>query len=74
MDISQVEGRFFVRVQGTPEEKADWVKTLFGDVQIRQLADLPGEFGFVTPVMTEAQYQEKAGQLDGIISMIRARI
>ena len=74
MDISQVEGRFFVRVHGTPEEKADWVKTLFGDVQIRQLADLPGEFGFVTPVMTEAQYQEKAGQLDGIISMIRARI
>lgn len=74
MDISQVEGRFFVRVQGTQEEKADWVKTLFGDVQIRQLADLPGEFGFVTPVMTEAQYQEKAGQLDGIISMIRARI
>lgn len=74
MDISQVEGRFFVRVQGTPEEKADRVKTLFGDVQIRQLADLPGEFGFVTPVMTEAQYQEKAGQLDGIISMIRARI
>ena len=74
MDISQVEGRFFVRVQGTPEEKADKVKTLFGDVQIRQLADLPGEFGFVTPVMTEAQYQEKAGQLDGIISMIRARI
>lgn len=74
MDISQVEGRFFVRVQGTPEEKADWVKTLFGDVQIRRLADLPGEFGFVTPVMTEAQYQEKAGQLDGIISMIRARI
>ena len=74
MDISQVEGRFFVRVQGTPEEKADTVKALFGDVQIRQLADLPGEFGFVTPVMTEAQYQEKAGQLDGIISMIRARI
>ena len=74
MDISQVEGRFFVRVQGTPEEKADRVKTLFGDVQIRQLADLPGEFGFVTPVMTEAQYQEKAGQLDGIISMIRAGI
>lgn len=74
MDISQVEGQFFVRVQGTPEEKADRVKTLFGDVQIRQLADLPGEFGFVTPVMTEAQYQEKAGQLDGIISMIRARI
>ena len=74
MDISQVEGRFFVRVQGTPEEKADWVKMLFGDVQIRRLADLPGEFGFVTPVMTEAQYQEKAGQLDGIISMIRARI
>ena len=74
MDISQVEGRFFVRVQGTPEEKADKVKALFGDVQIRQLADLPGEFGFVTPVMTEAQYQEKAGQLDGIISMIRARI
>ena len=60
MDISQVEGRFFVRVQGTPEEKADKVKALFGDVQIRQLADLPGEFGFVTPVMTEAQYQEKA--------------
>lgn len=74
MDISQVKGRFFVRVQGTPEEKESKVKELFGEAQIWQLADMPEEFAFVTPVMTEAQYKEKAGQLDGIISMIRARI
>ncbi|MGI6010216.1 MAG: homoserine dehydrogenase [Ruminococcus sp.] len=74
MDISQVEGRFFVRVEGVSEEKEGRVKELFGDVKIYQLEDLPGEFAFVTPVMTEEQYKEKAGQLDGIISMIRARI
>lgn len=74
MDISQVKGRFFVRVQGTPAEKESKVKELFGEAQIWQLADMPEEFAFVTPVMTEAQYKEKAGQLDGIISMIRARI
>lgn len=74
MDISRVKGRFFVRVQGTPAEKESKVKELFGEAQIWQLADMPEEFAFVTPVMTEAQYKEKAGQLDGIISMIRARI
>ncbi|MGI6007048.1 MAG: homoserine dehydrogenase [Ruminococcus sp.] len=74
MDIGDVEGRFFVRVKGTPEEKGGKIKELFGDVDIRQLEDLPGEFAFVTPVMTENSYKDKAGRLDGIISMIRARI
>ena len=65
-DVSAVENKFFVRTT----ETADAVKAVFGDVQV--MDDVAaGELGFVTEVMTEAAYQEKAAKLNGIVSMIR---
>ena len=73
MDISQVEERFFVRMKGSVAADGQKVKELFGDAAFVEADDLEGEFAFVTGVMTEAAYQEKAQHADGIISMIRAR-
>lgn len=74
VDISQVEGRFFVRLKGDQTARMAEVETAFGQVEVIQLADEADEFAFITPVMTEANYHEKAKQMDGIIAMIRARV
>jgi len=62
--IGQMTHRFFVRTTAGAED----VK-VFGDVEIID-AGIVGELGFVTPVMSEAEYAKKAEGLD-IISMIR---
>lgn len=73
VDISQVEGRFFVRIKGTKVRRIEEVNHRFGQVQTIELPDEPDEFAFITPTMTEADYHAKAEQTDGIIAMIRAR-
>lgn len=62
--VSEMRHRFFVRVKGN----ADAAK-VFGDVEIVD-AGVKGEIGFVTPVMSEAEYAEKAKALN-VVSMIR---
>ncbi len=74
MDIKDVTNRFFVRVDGTKSEKEALIQAQFGEVEFVEIPELAGEFAFVTPVLTEAAYNEKAEKLDGIISMIRVRI
>ena len=70
LEISPIDGavrRFFVRMEQTPQEQ---IEAVFGEVSM--FADVvPGECGFVTEEMTEAAYQEKAGQFGNILSMIR---
>lgn len=62
--VSEMTHRFFVRTTASAED----VK-VFGDVEIID-AGIVGELGFITPVMSEAEYAAKAEGLD-IISMIR---
>ena len=43
-------------------------------VEIVNLKKLPGEFAFVTSVMKQAEYKEKAARLNGkVVSMIRVK-
>lgn len=71
MELDEVEGRFFVRVKGMTVEQ---VKSVFGEVEIINLKQLPGEFAFITTRMTQGKYREKAVQLNGgIHSMIRVK-
>ena len=71
MDLSQVEGRFFVRVK---EATVEQVKDIFEDVQIVNLKQLPGEFAFITSKMKQGEYQEKVKKLNGkVITMIRVK-
>ena len=64
--IDRTSRRFFVRV---PLEKENEAIHVFERVSVIE-ADVPGEFGFITDEMTEAEFNEKAGKL-GIISRIR---
>ena len=71
MPSEDIERRFFVRISGAKEERYSEVASVFGPVEPVTLEGLDGEFGFVTDVMTEREYKEKAAKLDGIVHMIR---
>jgi homoserine dehydrogenase len=73
MDIKNVESRFFVRMQGGYTENLQKVKEVFGTIDSKVLAEVGGEFGFITEKMTEAEYLEKAAKFDNILGMIRVR-
>ena len=64
--MEDAERKFFVRVKDADEAK---VKAAFGDVKMLQ-AIKDSETAFVTPVMTEKAYKEKAAGFD-VLSMIR---
>lgn len=64
--IDEASRRFFVRAASEKEKEAIAV---FGSVRVVE-ADVPGEFAFVTDVMTEKEFNEKAQKI-GIISRIR---
>ncbi len=70
--VAETEKQFFVRMTGDARDRED-VEKVFGAISIVQ-ADLPDEYGFITPVMSEARFQECAAQLeDKILGMIRIR-
>lgn len=72
-DISNSSRKFFVRVKGTPETELAKVQAVFGNVQPVIVADVDGEFGFVTEEMTEAEYKAKAESFGEVLGMIRVR-
>lgn len=72
-DISNSEKQFFVRVKGNPEEDLEKVEKIFGKAEPIVLPELKGEFGFITEVMSEAAYEEKAKQYGEVINRIRVR-
>lgn len=69
VDYRNADNRFFIR---TTDDEAD-VKAVFGDVEQIIAEGVDGETGFVTGVMTEADYEEKAAKLPGILQMIRVK-
>ena len=68
---TEITRRFLVRIQGNQAELADCIQKDFGEVQYVNLEELSGEFGFVTPVMTEGAYLEKAKNYPQICHMLR---
>ena len=74
MDISQVTNRFFVRVAGSRAEKFKKIEAVFGKVEPVSISSLTEEFAFITEEIEEAEYKERAEKIEGIISMIRAKI
>jgi len=74
MDIGAVKNRFFIRIKGEKAQRLPEVQKVFGEVETFELPDVEGEFAFISSKMSEADYQEKATKVDGIITMIRARM
>ena len=64
----EVERSFFVRAKAGTEEQ---VAKLFDDPKLLHVDGADQEFGFVTPVMTEKEFEEKTAQMDGFITRIR---
>lgn len=65
-----VERKFFVRVDET-KTSPEAVEKVFGQTQILRVEGLKDEFGFVTPVMAEKTFEEKADILGGVVTRIR---
>jgi len=65
-DISGIERSFFVRVKGDAAQAAQ----VFVNVEMID-AGIPGECGFITGVMTEKEFEEKANSIDGLINRVR---
>lgn len=71
-DIKDSENRYFVRLSGAGQEEA--VKAVFGDVQFVHIEEVPNETAFLTPVMTEREYDEKIAGFDTVMNRIRAEL
>jgi homoserine dehydrogenase len=66
-DYRENETRFFVRTKASKEE----ISKTFGSVEFIDLPQLADEIGFVTEVMSEEIYEEKAAKLSSLLQMIR---
>ena len=67
-----VKRRFFVRMKGEADQMLHALTEKFGNVEIIKPDRITGEFGFITDVMPEGAYEEKAKAFeDSILSMIR---
>lgn len=67
VDMKQSQSRFFVRTNDTKES----VSSVFGDVEWIEAPEVTGEIGFLTAVMTEGEYEEKAAGLKDVLQRIR---
>lgn len=70
-DKANSKRRFFVRMEGDENELRDKIERYFGKVQIVKVPELSGEFGFVTPIMMEGDYDTRVKAFPGIRHMIR---
>ena len=72
LSIDQIKRRFFFRVKADGEAKA---RALFGEgIQEIRLPSAEQEYGFITPVMTEAAFADSYGKLDGVTVGVRLRL
>lgn len=71
-DKGDAKRRFFIRMKGSVEDMLPDLKYSFGEVEVIRVEDLEDEFGFITPVMMEGDYDTRANRYKGqILHMIR---
>ncbi len=71
-DKSDAKRRFFIRMKGDVDEMLPKLQYSFGDVDIVKVPELEGEFGFITPIMMEGDYDTRAARFgEQILHMIR---
>ena len=68
--IDNVSRKFFVRADKSKADE-EKVKEVFGNVEFVSVASITDEVAFVTEVMTEKEFKEKAESLNAVISRIR---
>ena len=71
-DKADSKRRFFVRIKGKEEELVPQLKESYGEIEVVKVPELEGEFGFVTPVMMEGDYETRSKVYkEEIVLMIR---
>ena len=70
-NVGSVKRSFFVRVSGSEDSKLPEVKKLFGEVRTVKVPGLVDEFGFITEVMSEDDFDKGYEKLNGAITRIR---
>lgn len=71
-DKADAKRRFFVRMKGDADEMLPKLQYSFGEIELVKVPELTGEFGFVTPVMMEGDYDTRATRFgEQILHMIR---
>ena len=71
-DKADAKRKFFIRMKGDVTEMLPKLQYSFGEVEIVKVPDLEGEFGFITPVMMEGDYDTRAARFgEQILHMIR---
>lgn len=71
-DKGDAKRRFFIRMKGDEEEMRKDLEYSFGEIEIVKVPGLEGEFGIVTPVMMEGDYDTRANRYKNqILHMIR---
>lgn len=72
-DKADTKKKYFVRMKGNAEELKASLEAVFGKIEVITLSDKPEEFGFVTEVMSEGAYEERAAKFPQICQMIRVK-
>lgn len=71
-DKGDAKRRFFIRMKGNADEMLPKLEDSFGEVEIVHADGLDGEFGFITRVMMEGDYDTRAKRYKNqILHMIR---
>ena len=71
-DKADSKRRFFVRIKGKEEDLVPQLKESYGEIEVVKVPELEGEFGFVTPVMMEGDYETRSKLYkEQIVHMIR---
>ena len=71
-DKADSKRRFFVRIKGKEEELVPQLKESYGEIEVVNVPELEDEFGFVTPVMMEGDYETRSKLYkEQIVHMIR---
>lgn len=71
VELKNTKKKYLVRMSGAREALEERICADFGTVKFVQPESINGEFGFVTPVMTEGDYEEKIKAYDEFLHMIR---
>ncbi len=69
--IQNATRNFFVRVAGKKSENEDIITKEFGKASFIELDDVPDEFAFVTPPITESTFDERIKKIPGVLGRIR---
>ncbi|MCR5221333.1 MAG: homoserine dehydrogenase [Lachnospiraceae bacterium] len=69
--VDEATRRFFVRTKGYLENKLSEVEDLFGEIAPVSAQGVDGEFGFITPLMTEEAFHKQYQKLSDPLNRIR---